>query len=181
MLIDFWTYTCINSIRPPPYVKGWAGKYKTAEAGLVVVGIHKPEFSFEKERVNVENMTRNFGITYPVAIESNYSIWRAFNNEYWPAQYLADGKGRIRFQRFGEGDHPEIERIIQMLLKENGVSGLDASILNPTPTGIEAAPDFGDSRSPERMSDIVRRRISVRPNGWPKIQVAFTACPRASR
>jgi len=107
------------------------------------------EFSFEKERVNVENMTRHFGITYPVAIDSNYSIWRAFNNEYWPAQYLVDGKGRIRFQHFGEGDYAEIERIIQMLLKENGATGLDASILNPPKPGIEAAPDFDDSRSPE--------------------------------
>ena len=82
VLIDFWTYTCINSIRPLPYVKGWAEKYKAA--GLVVVGIHTPEFSFEKERVNVENMTRHFDITYPVAIDSSYSIWHAFNNEYWP-------------------------------------------------------------------------------------------------
>jgi thiol-disulfide isomerase/thioredoxin len=147
VLIDFWTYTCINSIRPLPYVKGWAEKYKTA--GLVVVGIHTPEFSFEKKRVNVENMTRNFGITYPVAIDSNYGIWRAFNNEYWPAQYLADGKGRIRFQHFGEGDYAEIERIIQMLLRENGATGRDASVLNPPTPGIEAAPDFGDSRSPE--------------------------------
>ncbi|MBV8050889.1 MAG: redoxin domain-containing protein [Acidobacteriaceae bacterium] len=147
VLIDFWTYTCINSIRPLPYVKGWAEKYKAA--GLVVVGIHTPEFSFEKERVNVENMTRHFDITYPVAIDSSYSIWHAFNNEYWPAQYLADGKGRIRFQHFGEGDYGEIERIIQMLLKENGATGLDASILDPPTPGIEAAPDFEDSRSPE--------------------------------
>lgn len=147
VLIDFWTYTCINSIRPLPYVKGWAEKYRNE--GLIVIGVHTPEFSFEKEPVNVENMTRNFSLTYPVAIDSNYSIWRAFNNEYWPAQYLVDGKGRIRFQHFGEGDYGEIERIIQMLLKENGATGLDSGILNPPAPGIEAAPDFGNARSPE--------------------------------
>src|SRR5579872_1971400 len=102
VLIDFWTYTCINSIRPLPYVKAWAAKYK--DAGLVVIGVHTPEFSFEKEPANVEEITRTFKVTYPVAIDSNYSIWQAFRNEYWPAQYIVDEKGQIRFQHFGEGD-----------------------------------------------------------------------------
>jgi thiol-disulfide isomerase/thioredoxin len=145
--VDFWTYTCINSLRPLPYVKSWAAKYK--DAGLVVIGVHTPEFSFEKERGNVDNALRDLKVTYPVAIDSNYSIWRAFNNEYWPAQYVVDAKGRIRFQHFGEGDYAEIERIIQMLLKENGATGFDASLVNPPAPGIEAAPDFGNARSPE--------------------------------
>jgi len=147
VLVDFWTYTCINSLRPLPYVTTWAAKYK--DAGLVVIGVHTPEFSFEKERVNVENMTRMLNISYPVAIDSNYSIWEAFHNEAWPAQYLVDGKGQIRFQHFGEGDYAEIERIIQMLLKENGATAIDGGTASVSGVGIEAAPDWNDARSPE--------------------------------
>ncbi len=146
VLIDFWTYTCINSLRPLPYVKSWAAKYE--DAGLVVIGVHTPEFSFEKERVNVESAARNLNVTYPVAIDSNYSVWRAFNNEYWPAQYLVDGKGRIRFQHFGEGEYAQIERVIQKLLKENGVAGLDDSTVTQSAQGVEAAPS-GYVESPE--------------------------------
>jgi thiol-disulfide isomerase/thioredoxin len=146
VLIDFWTYTCINSLRPLPYVKTWAAKYK--DAGLVVIGVHTPEFSFEKERVNVENAARNLNVTYPVAIDSNYSIWRAFNNESWPAQYLVDGKGRIRFKHVGEGEYAEIERVIQTLLKENGAADLDERTVTLSSHGIEAAPG-GDVKSPE--------------------------------
>src|SRR3954463_7968679 len=102
VLVDFWTYTCINSLRPLPYVKSWAAKYK--DAGLVVIGVHTPEFSLEHERPNVEWATRAFNISFPVAIDSDYSIWRAFHNEAWPAQYLIDGKGQIRFRHFGEED-----------------------------------------------------------------------------
>ena len=103
VLIDFWTYTCINSLRPLPYVKSWARKYK--DAGLVVIGVHTPEFSFEKERVNVENAARNLNITYPVAIDSSYSIWRAFDNESWPAQYLV-GKGTFVFSTWARANTP---------------------------------------------------------------------------
>ena len=147
VLVDFWTYTCINSLRPLPYVSAWAARYKSA--GLVVIGVHTPEFSFEKERVNVENMTRTLNVSYPVAVDSNYSIWHAFHNEAWPAQYLVDGKGQIRFQHFGEGDYVEIERIIQMLLKENGATVLDGGTVSSSAVGIEAPPDWNDARSPE--------------------------------
>ena len=147
VLVDFWTYTCINSLRPLPYVKSWAAKY--ADAGLVVVGAHTPEFSFEKQRENVENAVRNLKVTYPVAIDSNYEIWRAFNNEYWPAQYLIDGKGRIRYHHFGEGEYGELERVIQKLLKENGATGLDANLVSVFGDGVEAPPDFANERSPE--------------------------------
>jgi len=99
VLVDFWTYTCINSLRPLPYVKSWAAKYK--DAGLVVIGVHTPEFSFEHEPVNVENAVHDLKVTYPVAIDSNYRIWQAFNNQYWPAQYIVDAKGRIRYHHFG--------------------------------------------------------------------------------
>src|SRR5271167_1214356 len=134
VLVNFWTYTCINSLRPPPYVKSWAAKYK--DAGLVVIGVHTPEFSFEKEPTNVENALRDLKVTYPVAIDSNYRIWQAFNNEYWPAEYIIDAKGRIRYHHFGEGDYGEIERLIQELLKENGASGLDGSLVNVSAGGV---------------------------------------------
>jgi thiol-disulfide isomerase/thioredoxin len=147
VLVDFWTYTCINSLRPLPYVKAWAAKYK--DAGLVVIGAHTPEFSFEKEPTNVENAVRDLKVTYPVAIDSNYRIWRAFNNESWPAQYLIDGKGRMRYHHFGEGDYGDIERVIQELLKENGATGLASETTSVSTVGIEAAPDWTDEQSSE--------------------------------
>lgn len=147
VLVDFWTYTCINSLRPLPYVKSWATKY--ADAGLVVIGAHTPEFSFEKQRENVENAVRNLKIAYPVAIDSNYEIWRAFNNQYWPAQYLVDGKGRIRYHHFGEGEYGELERIVQELLRENGATAVDTAVVRVSGEGVEAAPDSVNERSPE--------------------------------
>jgi thiol-disulfide isomerase/thioredoxin len=146
-LVDFWTYTCINSLRPLPYLKNWAAKYN--DAGFVLIGVHTPEFSFEHEPMNVENAVRNLTITYPVAIDSNYEIWRAFNNQYWPAQYLVDANGRIRYHHFGEGDYGDIERVIQELLKENGATGLASDTTSISTVGIEAAPDWTDARSPE--------------------------------
>jgi thiol-disulfide isomerase/thioredoxin len=147
VLVNFWTYTCINSLRPLPYVKGWAAKYK--DAGLVVIGAHTPEFSFEHEPMNVENAVRNLKVIFPVAIDSNSRIWQAFSNQYWPAQYLVDAKGRIRYHHFGEGDYGDIERVIQELLKENGATGLASGATSVSATGIEAAPDWTDARSPE--------------------------------
>jgi cytochrome c biogenesis protein CcdA/thiol-disulfide isomerase/thioredoxin len=147
VLIDFWTYSCINCLRALPYVEGWAEKYK--DAGLVVIGVHTPEFAFEKERSNVEKAVRDLKISYPVAIDSNYEIWRAFNNEYWPAHYFIDGKGRIRYHHFGEGEYDQSERVIQQLLKENGATPPSADVLNVSGNGAEAAPDKGNSQSPE--------------------------------
>jgi len=146
VLVDFWTYTCINSLRPLPYVKSWAAKYK--EAGLVVIGVHTPEFSFEKVPANVANAVRDLNLSYPIAIDSVYRIWRAFNNDFWPAQYLIDGTGRMRYHHFGEGDYGELERVIQRLLKENGAAGLDGSSVSISAGGVEAAPS-GDVESPE--------------------------------
>src|SRR6202043_2194762 len=116
VLVNFWTYTCINSIRPLPYLRNWAAKYN--DAGFVVIGAHTPEFSFEHEPVNVETAVRKLNVAFPVAIDSNSRIWQSFNNQYWPAQYLVDAKGRIRNHHFGEGDYGDIERAIQELLKE---------------------------------------------------------------
>ena len=147
VVIDFWTYSCINCLRALPYVEGWAGKYK--DAGLVVIGVHTPEFAFEKERANVEKAVRDLKITYPVAIDSDYKIWRAFNNEYWPAHYFIDGKGRIRYHHFGEGEYDESEHVIQQLLKENGATSLSTGTIDVTGAGVEAAADNRNVGSPE--------------------------------
>jgi thiol-disulfide isomerase/thioredoxin len=147
VLVNFWTYTCINSLRPLPYVKNWASKYH--DAGFVVIGVHTPEFSFEHEPMNVDNAVRTLNVTFPVAIDSKIRIWRSFNNQAWPAQYLVDAKGRIRYHHFGEGDYGEIERVIQELVTENGATGLASGTTSVSGVGIEAAPDWTDERSPE--------------------------------
>jgi thiol-disulfide isomerase/thioredoxin len=146
VLVDFWTYTCINSLRPLPYLESWEAKYK--DAGFVVIGAHTPEFSFEKDRANVETAVRELKVGYPVAIDSDYRIWQAFNNQYWPAQYLIDGKGRIRYHHFGEGEYAEMERVIQALLQENGASGVESSVVSVSANGVEAPPSE-DVQSPE--------------------------------
>ena len=146
VLVNFWTYSCINSLRELPYMKAWAAKYK--DAGLIVIGVHAPEFGFEKERANVQNAVRDLNVTYPVAIDSNHRIWDAFNNEYWPADYFIDGNGRIRYHHFGEGDYGESERVIQDLLKANGATGLDENPVRISDDGVEAPPSR-DEQSPE--------------------------------
>ena len=130
VLVNVWTYSCINSLRELPYMKAWAAKYK--DAGLVVVGVHSPEFEFEKDPANVKTAVADFKVTYPVPIDSNQSIWRAFHNEYWPADYIIDAKGRIRYHHFGEGDYDKSERVIQTLLRENGATSLDQSTVHIT-------------------------------------------------
>jgi cytochrome c biogenesis protein CcdA/thiol-disulfide isomerase/thioredoxin len=120
VLVDFWTYSCINCLRSLPYIQAWAEKYR--DAGLVVIGAHTPEFAFEKNVTNVEKAVHDFGLTYPVVIDSNFKIWRAFKNSYWPAHYFIDAKGKIRHHHYGEGEYEESERVIQELLAEkNGV------------------------------------------------------------
>ncbi len=125
------------------------GPAKYKDAGLVVIGVHTPEFAFEKEKSNVEKAVRDLNVNYPVAIDSDYKIWQAFNNEYWPAHYFIDGKGRIRYHHFGEGEYDESERVIQQLLKENGATTLSEGSINVTATGIEAASGGANVRSPE--------------------------------
>src|ERR1700722_2128591 len=147
VLVNFWTYSCINSLRPLPYVKSWAAKYK--DAGLVVIGVHTPEFSFEKEGPNVEKMVHELKVTYPVDIDSKYRSWQRFKNQALPAQFLVDAKGQIRYHHFGEDDYREIEGVIQDLLKENGATGLVSETTRVPGIGIEAAPDWADERSPE--------------------------------
>ena len=146
VLVNFWTYSCINSLRELPYMKAWAAKYR--DAGLVVIGVHAPEFGFEKDPVNVKTAVSDLKVAYPIPIDSNHSIWRAFRNEYWPADYIIDAKGRIRYHHFGEGEYEKSERVIQALLKENGAAGLDDSLVRTAADGPEAPPSE-DVRSPE--------------------------------
>jgi thiol-disulfide isomerase/thioredoxin len=146
VVVDFWTYSCINSLRNLPYLQAWAEKYK--DAGLVVIGAHTPEFTFEKDLPNIERAVREYRVTYPVAIDSEYAIWKAFDNEYWPADYFIDGKGRIRYHHFGEGDYDESERVIQQLLAENGAMGVPGGTVRDPELGVEA-PASNDVLSPE--------------------------------
>ena len=146
VLINFWTYTCINSLRALPYVKEWSAKYR--DSGLVVIGVHTPEFSFEGQKTNVEIALREHNVTYPIVMDDKYEIWRAFSNEYWPAFYLVDARGQIRYRHFGEGDYGEMELAIQDLLKEKGSNDVEFPVDDIVGRGIEAPPS-ADERSPE--------------------------------
>ena len=147
VLVDVWTYTCINWLRTLPYVRAWAAKY--GEAGLTIVGVHTPEFGFERDVDNITVMAREFGVEYPIAIDSDYGVWRAFDNHYWPAAYLADAEGRVRYHHFGEGEYAAIEMAIQALLLEAGASGIDQDLVMVEPTGLEVAADWRTLRTPE--------------------------------
>ncbi|MGY2166433.1 cytochrome c biogenesis protein DipZ [Pseudomonas tolaasii] len=147
VLVDFWTYSCINCLRTLPYVKAWAEKYH--DQGLVVIGVHAPEFAFERDVNNVTKAMKDLGINYPVAIDNNYKIWRAFNNQYWPAHYFADAKGQIRYHHFGEGDYAESERVIQQLLREAGAKNVAGGLIEADAKGVQQAPDMNEVQSPE--------------------------------
>ncbi|WP_037078236.1 cytochrome c biogenesis protein DipZ [Rhizobium sp. CCGE 510] len=147
VLVDFWTYSCINCIRTIPYVRAWAEKY--ADQGLVVIGVHAPEFAFEKKTDNVKKAVGDFKIGYPVAIDNDYKIWRAFENSYWPAAYLIDAKGQIRYHHFGEGNYGGTEKAIQDLLREAGSQMTASAPVAPDAKGVEAGPDLGNIRSGE--------------------------------
>ncbi|WP_415766587.1 cytochrome c biogenesis protein DipZ [Pseudomonas sp. ZB1P45] len=147
VLVDFWTYSCINCLRTLPYVKAWAEKYR--DQGLVVIGVHAPEFAFERDVGNVTKAMKDLGINYPVAIDNDFKIWRAFNNEYWPAHYFADAQGRIRYHHFGEGEYAESERVIQQLLREAGAVKVADGLINASAEGVQLAPDMNEVQSPE--------------------------------
>lgn len=144
VLIDFWTYSCINCLRALPYVKAWAEKY--AAQGLVVIGVHAPEFAFEKDPANVRRAVRELGITYPVALDNNFAIWRAFNNQYWPAHYFIDAQGRVRYHHFGEGEYDRSENVIRQLLREAGRKNVPGGIVDPKAQGAQA-PGATDART----------------------------------
>jgi thiol-disulfide isomerase/thioredoxin len=147
VLVDFWTYSCINCLRSLPYVQAWYDKYK--DHGLVVIGVHAPEFAFEKDPANVAAAVKRLGVTYPVALDDDYAIWKGFANEYWPADYFIDARGRIRHHYFGEGGYAEGEDVIRRLLTDAGYTNLPSGYVTPGAKGAQAASSGDAMRSPE--------------------------------
>jgi thiol-disulfide isomerase/thioredoxin len=147
VLVDFWTYTCINWLRTLGYVRAWAEKYE--DRGLVVVGVHTPEFPFEQDVENVREAAKDMTVEYPVALDSDYAVWRAFSNRYWPAVYIADAEGQIRHHQFGEGGYEECERVIQQLLREAGRDAISDDLVSVTDEGFETQADWANLESPE--------------------------------
>jgi thiol-disulfide isomerase/thioredoxin len=138
VLVDIWTYSCINSLRQLPYIQAWAAKYK--DAGLVVIGVHTPEFTFEHDRTNVAWALHHYNVVHPVPMDNDYAIWQSLDNAYWPADYLLDGAGRVRYHHFGEGSYAETEHQIQQLLRANGATNVPTDVVQPNGHGIEAPP-----------------------------------------
>ena len=147
VLVDFWTYTCINWLRTLGYIRAWADKY--AGQGLVVVGVHTPEFPFERDLDNVRQAVQDMAVEYPVALDSDYAIWRDFGNRYWPAVYIADAEGRLRHHQFGEGGYEECERVVQQLLRDAGRDGVDDDLVSVADHGFEAQADWTTLQTPE--------------------------------
>jgi thiol-disulfide isomerase/thioredoxin len=163
VLIDFWTYTCINWLRSHPYVRAWAEKYQ--EYGLVVIGVHAPEFAFEHTVDNVRRAARDLRVEYPIAIDNDYAIWRAFKNHYWPALYIIDAEGHVRHHHFGEGGYEQSEGIIQHLLAEAGGGGIGQELVSVDARGAEAAADWDSLRSPENYLGYERTANFASPGG----------------
>ena len=147
VLVDFWTYTCINWLRTLGYARAWHEKYE--DQGLVVVGVHTPEFPFEQDADNVRWAAKDMRVEYPIALDPDYAVWRAFDNNYWPAVYIADAEGRIRHNHFGEGGYEECGMVIQRLLREAGRDGIGDDLVSVADEGFEAQADWTSLRSPE--------------------------------
>jgi thiol-disulfide isomerase/thioredoxin len=163
LLIDFWTYTCINWLRTLPYVRAWAEKYQ--EHGVVVIGVHSPEFPFEHDLENVRRVARDMRVAYPIAIDNDYAIWHAFTNHYWPALYVADAQGHLRYHHFGEGAYEQSEKVLQHLLAEVGIGGFDHELVSVDARGAEAAADWGSLRSPETYVGYEQTEHFASPGG----------------
>ncbi len=163
VVIDFWTYSCINCLRSIPYVRAWHQQY--ARDGLVVIGVHAPEFAFERNPDNVRKAVSDLGILYPVALDNNYKLWRALNNHYWPAHYFIDAKGRVRFHHFGEGGYKMSERVIRQLLAEAGRAPMTAEMARPVMAGAETAAARAALKSPETYTGYSRAERFASPGG----------------
>lgn len=162
VVVDFCTYSCINWLRTLPYVRAWARKY--TPRGAVVIGVHTPEFAFEHDIANVRQAIQKLGIEYPMVVDNNYSIWRAFANQYWPAVYFMDAHGKVRQHQFGEGEYQTSERTIQQLLKEAGNSDAGEGIVSVDGSGFEAAADWANLRSPESYVGYARMENFASPD-----------------
>jgi thiol-disulfide isomerase/thioredoxin len=164
VLVDFWTYTCINWLRTLGYVRAWAERYE--EHGLVVIGVHTPEFPFERDPDNVRQAARDMNVRYPIAVDSAYGVWDAFGNRYWPAVYIADAEGRIRHHHFGEGGYEECERVVQRLLRDAGSDGIGDDLVSVSLEGLEVQADWANLESPETYlgSQQGERRVEAGPD-----------------
>ena len=163
VLVDFWTYTCINWLRTLGYVRAWAEKYD--DSGLVVIGVHTPEFPFERDVDNIRRAVEGMRIRYPVAIDSDYGVWRAFSNHYWPAVYIADAQGRIQHHHFGEGGYEECERVVQRLLRDAGVEGIGDDLVSVALDGFEVQADWENLQSPETYLGYEQAQSFASPGG----------------
>jgi thiol-disulfide isomerase/thioredoxin len=163
VLVNFWTFTCINWLRQLPYVRAWADRY--TDHGLTVIGVHTPEFGFEHDLDNVRRQVEDLRVDYPVAVDNDYGIWDAFDNHYWPALYFVDAQGQIRHHRFGEGDYEMSEMAVQQLLGEAGSGATDPALTSVDATGVEAAADWDSLWSPENYLGSQRTENFASPNG----------------
>jgi thiol-disulfide isomerase/thioredoxin len=163
VLVQFWTYGCTNWLRTLPYVRAWAARYR--DHGLVVIGVHTPEFDFEHDQDNVRRAVKDLRVDYPVAIDNDYAIWSAFDNHYWPALYLVDAHENVRHHRLGEDDYEQSERILQQLLTEAGADGIGPEFVSVDPTGVEAAADWDNLWSPENYLGYERTENFASPDG----------------
>jgi thiol-disulfide isomerase/thioredoxin len=161
--VQFWTYTCVNWLRTLPYVRQWSAKYH--DHGLSVIGVHTPEFGFERNVENVRAAAREMGVDYPIALDSDYAVWRAFANRFWPALYIADGQGRIRYHHFGEGEYAMSEMAVQQLLGEAGMEGFDPAFVSVDLQGLEVAADWSNLRTPETYLSYGRSYGFASPDG----------------
>jgi thiol-disulfide isomerase/thioredoxin len=162
VLVDFWTYTCINWLRTLGYVRAWHEKYK--DQGLVVIGVHTPEFPFERDADNVREAVADMNVEYPVALDPDYEVWEAFANRYWPAVYIADVEGRIRHHHFGEGGYEECERVVQRLLRDGGET-VGEDLVSVVPDGLEAQADWSNLKSPETYLGYLQAENFASPGG----------------
>ena len=179
VVVDFWTYSCINWIRTLPYVRAWAKKY--GDRGAVVIGVHSPEFAFEKDVEKVRRAATEMKVNYPVAIDSDHEIWRAFRNAYWPALYFLDAKGVVREHHFGEGEYERSERIIQKLLADAGVESVPRDLVSVEARGVEADADWGSLKSPENYLGYDRTLNFASPGGAVLAESRVYAAPAQLR
>jgi len=177
VLIDFWTYTCINWRRTVPYLRAWVQRYGASK--MLLIGVHSPEFTFEHDLDNVRQAVKEIGVSYPVAVDNDFAIWRAFGNEYWPALYIFDSHGRLQHQVFGEDGYQEAERVIQKLLTEAGQAGIDSSLSVVDAKGFEKPADWSDLRSGENYVGLRRTENFASPGGTqPGVAHAYTVPAR---
>jgi thiol-disulfide isomerase/thioredoxin len=179
VLVDFWTYTCINWLRTLPYVRAWAEAYE--DRGLVVVGVHTPEFPFERDVENVREAARSLKVGYPIALDGDYAVWQAFDNRYWPAVYIADREGRIRHHQFGEGGYEACERVIQQLLREDAGERGGGELVSVTAAGLEAQADWASLESPETYLGYRQAERFASPGGAAHDEPRTYAAPESLR